>query len=262
MYLQEEDFRDLASTGKLKNCDDKNFHNVAYDLRVNDIIWVDDDTRKADSHVLKAGESVFVATIETIEMPDDCIGQIIPRNSSIRMGLDIEAPVYQPGHKTRFFIRVTNTGSNEITIGKGMSIFALMLYKLDHNVTHPYEGAFTDEFSFTETAMTHSVKTAIAEATTKKEKAVQDVTKNIYATVITLMAIFVALFSAIIINAKAIPDIHGTGDLLRYNLIAFGSISGFIALVSFLLESVSNKIRGGLIAICFICLALAFLLVH
>lgn len=253
MYLQEEELRELAKTDVLKNSAAKNFHNAAYDLQVKEIIWVDDDTRNAESHVLKAGESVFVATVETIDMPTDCIGQIIPRNSSIRMGLDIAAPVYQPGHKTRFFIRVTNMGSNEITLGKGMSIFSLMVYRLSHEVTHPYEGAFTDEFSFTEAAMTHSVKTAVAEATTQKEKAVQDVTKNIYATVLTLMSIFIALFSAIIINAKVIPDVHGRADLLFYNLVVLGSISGFVALASFLLDSVDSKIRGGLLVLCAAC---------
>ena len=138
-----------------------------------------------------------------------------------------------------------------------MSVFSLMVYRLSHDVTHPYEGAFTDEFSFTEAAMTHSVRTAVAEATTKKEKAVQDVTKNIYATVLTLMSIFIALFSAIIINAKVIPDVHGKADLLFYNLVVLGSISGFVALASFLLDSVDGKVRAGMLALCAACILIA-----
>lgn len=118
MYIQEEEILHLTQNQELlSDYTVNNLHNISYDLRVQKIHWLVDSTPHEDkSHVLKPGDSVFVSTIENIKLPNNMLGFVVPRNSSIRMGLDIAAPIYQPGHYTKIFVRVTNIADNEITL--------------------------------------------------------------------------------------------------------------------------------------------------
>lgn len=98
-------------------------------------------------YTLAPNESVFIDTEESIQLPNDIVETVSIRNSAIRLGLSIEAPVYRPGHHTRLFIRVTNLSEGAITLSAGQSICFLLLNKLVDKVA-PYQGTFTNEFDY------------------------------------------------------------------------------------------------------------------
>lgn len=257
MYLQEEELRKLSKEPDIKLINDfiqENFRNLAYDLRIKEIQWIEE--RKphiSDEHILQPGDSVFVSTIEDIKLPNDMIAQVIPRNSSVRMGLDISAPVYQPGHHTRVFVRVTNIADNEITLKQEMSIFSIMFYRLDKDVSNPYAGAFSDQFDFTGVKAIHSVQTAIATATKSEKDKIDSAVRNIYATVLTLMSIFITVFSVIIMNGKFLPEIKNGYGVIFFNATLIGTMAALIAMVSVLLNRIPKKAIIALIITVLIC---------
>ncbi|KMO86753.1 hypothetical protein AB840_06500 [Megasphaera cerevisiae DSM 20462] len=263
MYLQKEELLQLSQDNQLIDAYEKhNFHNISYDLRLDSIQWVDHSPQVSVSHVLKPGDSVFVSTMETIQVPNDMMGIIIPRNSSIRMGLDIAAPVYQPGHHTRVFVRVTNIADNEITISQGISLFSIMFYRLEKDVTDPYEGIYTDQFDFADVKGVHSVQTAIAKVAQSEKSEIASMVRNIYATVLTLMSIFIAMFSIMIINGRLLPEIHNGYGVIFINLVLIGTVAAFVGMVSVLFDTISHKIRNSLFGIFVMCFIGAMFFVH
>lgn len=75
---------------------------ISYDLTIKEMIYqCDNKDKKEDTFLLKPYSSVIVSTIETINMPNNLVGKIIDKNSQIRRGLLVSAPVYQPVIKSR-----------------------------------------------------------------------------------------------------------------------------------------------------------------
>lgn len=260
MYIQQEEILRLSKGEHplLENFDEKNVNDAAYDLRVQKVHWIESGEKSDVGHTLRPGDSVYVSTVEDVRMPEDMLGFVIPRNSGIRMGLDISSPVYRPGHHTKIFVRVTNIADNEITLRSGDSVCSIMFYRLEHPVEKPYDGVYTEEFDFRGVNGTHSVQTAMFKAAEKAKDQVESVTKNIYATVLTLMSIFVAMFSVIIANANILPNLTSGTQVVFYNLILVGAISAFVFLVSLLLERVTWCVRGALAAVFVVCLCAAY----
>lgn len=97
---------------------------------------------------LNPGESVFVACEEQIDLPLDMAAIINARNSKIRQGLRVDAPIYYPGHKTRVFFRISNISTDTIELSKGEQYAAIYFIKVDDCVDKPYEGTFNNELNF------------------------------------------------------------------------------------------------------------------
>ena len=64
-------------------------------------------------------ESVFVSTEETINLPANLSAVVNIRNSKLRQGLNLESPIYYPGHHTRVFFRLTNFSNEKIILSAG-----------------------------------------------------------------------------------------------------------------------------------------------
>ncbi len=118
---------------------------IGYDLRADHFV-----SREAlTSHVtLKSGESVFVGTKENIKLPNDMIARLSLKNSRIRQGLSLDAPIYQPGHHTKIFFRLTNVSNDEIELREGDKYALIMFEKLSGPVDAPYKGTFSGEMDF------------------------------------------------------------------------------------------------------------------
>ena len=86
--------------------DEEQVTNIGYDLRT-DCFFLDTNTSKKEVD-LAPGDTVFVRTTETLDLPNDMAAAVQLRNSRIRQGLSLTAPIYQPGHKSKVFFRVTN----------------------------------------------------------------------------------------------------------------------------------------------------------
>ena len=81
-------------------------------------------------------------------MPNNLLAIIDQKNSRIRQGLYVDAPVYQPGHETRVFLRVKNISNNVISIKQGDLLAAIRFEKLTSEPNNIYNGAFVDELNY------------------------------------------------------------------------------------------------------------------
>lgn len=88
------------------------------------------------------------STSELIHLPSTLAARVMLRNSRIRQGLSLDAPLYFPGHSTRVFFRVTNIGQGVIALDCSRSIAQLVFERVEGGVEHPYDGAFADEFVY------------------------------------------------------------------------------------------------------------------
>ena len=127
MVLTDHQIAVQAGNGLLEHYDPSCITNIGYDLRAEYFV---SENKKVSRISLKHGESAFVATQENICLPDNMLGRIVLKNSRLRQGLSMDAPVYQPGHHTKVFFRVTNVSGNEIDLqkdGKYVTILFEML---------------------------------------------------------------------------------------------------------------------------------------
>lgn len=238
---------DVNSQGKIEG-----LGAISYDLHTKEIIIVSNEDphhKSCETYQLNPGSTVFISTIENVNMPNDCIGMITPRNSRIRIGLQISAPVYHPGHHTKIFIRVSNISDECIVLKAGESIASIMFGKLSSPTSAPYRGAFVDEFKYSGVSNYSTDGLPEIVQVKKKIKSIEKLERNIYGNVIVLMTIFIGIFSLININvdflAKGVIDLK---TMLVYNLVSIGTIGILIALITLVIPNKKNR-RGTTIAL-------------
>ena len=86
------------------------------------------------------------STSELIHPPSTIVARVILRNSRIRQGLSLDAPLYFPGHSTRVFFRVTNVSQGAIALDCSRGIAQLVFERVEREIERPFDGAFADEF--------------------------------------------------------------------------------------------------------------------
>ena len=178
---------------------------VSCDLTVSDIV---NQKFRSGRFDLRPQAVVFVKTNETLHVHDDLLGIVTEKNSRMRQGLKVDAPRYQPGHQTAIFLRVQNISDQTIIIEKNMEIAQIMFEKLSATPEKTYAqrsgtsfnaeteyrgfGNYEEEYQ----SQISSFKEKVKEA----KEDIETASHRIYANVLTLMGIIVAVFSLIIIN--------------------------------------------------------------
>lgn len=256
MFLQAEEIKNKADKENLlSNFMPEACADVAYDLHIKDIITTNDQA-KHSSYDLAPGATVFVASNEVVNMPDDLLGHIIIRNSAVRLGLDIAAPVYRPGHKTRIFIRVTNFSQKAVALEAGKSIASIMFYRLEKNVSTPYAGAYADEFDFKkELGIFHKVPTSSESSYEQKIEDMKSIERSLYGNVMVIMSVFVAAFGILNLNISFLNQACSLKDMLVYNVTFLGALAALIAFLSLVISEKKIWHILGLTAIALLLLA-------
>lgn len=113
MLLNDEEIAGLMESGVLEGADKGSIGPVTCNLHTKD--FVTDGTRGA-SVVLGPGDSAFVECQESVRLPQDLAARVLIRNSRIREGLSLDAPLYFPGHETVIYFRVTNISGSRISL--------------------------------------------------------------------------------------------------------------------------------------------------
>lgn len=147
MYLVDKQIVDLVNSGKIKNVLLESIDSVSFDLHINKFM-VDDG--EVFSKELDPGETVIVECLEEVELPKDLFGTVIQKNSRLRSGLVVNAPVYRPGHNTKIYISVTNNSAHIIELVSEQAIAAMMLNKLEEEPKKTYSGTFQNEVKYKE----------------------------------------------------------------------------------------------------------------
>ena len=135
MYLSDTKIQELIDSKVLLNADASNIGQVTYDLRTEGF-YINES--KQSEVELGPGDSAFVSCVECVALPNDLTASVLLRNSRIRQGLSLDAPLYFPGHGTRLFYRVTNVSGNTITLDKSKGIAQVAFQHVDGVVAHPY----------------------------------------------------------------------------------------------------------------------------
>lgn len=231
--------------------DSKRVQNICYDLTAETFYSAPGDA--TDSKTLAPGDSVFVQTQERIMLPNNMIGIVNLRNSRIRQGLELSAPVYQPGHDTLVFFRVTNISHKAISLDNGAGIASMMFIELSENVDKPYAGTFQKEFDFKGMG---AYTSSLSKQMTNIEEKVNDIKaieKDIYGNILALMAIFVAIFSLVNVNVSLAAQSVTEKMLLTLNFATVTSVGFLIAIINTVLPSGKHRVAVWIVcAIAFI----------
>ena len=230
MTLVDQQIRKLIEDEVLVQALPEKVGAVAYDLRCAGYI----DSRRVEhnEYLLAPGESVFVRCKELLYMQPDLIARIHLRNSMIRMGLHLDAPVYYPGHQTAIYFRITNFTEKSIQLSSDFEIASIMFERLDQAPETPYNGTFQSELAFAGMGdYEKKYKPNIIDVEEKVES-LKNVEKNMYSTVMTIMAVFLALFSLINVNIDlAYAEAVDATRLLVFNFLTIGSIGFLVSII-------------------------------
>lgn len=239
MYLSDTKIRELIDNGVLLNADVSNIGQVTYDLRT-DGFYVNEN--KTTGVKLNPGDSAFVSCIECIQLPNDLTASILLRNSRIREGLSLDAPLYFPGHGTRLFYRVTNVSGNSILLDKSKGIAQVAFQRVDGPVAHPYAGAFSDELNFNGLAGYSDVYAEELKKVEHKKDEVVNIESRIYGNVLALFAIFAAIFTLVNVNAAGLSSDITTARFVALDLLIIGGFLIFAyAIEAFLVKDEAKK---------------------
>lgn len=231
---------------------EESVYNIGYDL-ITDVFCIAKG-KETKEITLDPGQSVFVKSEEEIELSSNMAAEVVLRNSRIRQGLALSAPIYQPGHHTRVFFRITNISKQQIHIGQGVGIASIMFHELQGDVEKPYAGAFADEMEYRDLGVYESTLGEDITDIEQKIDNLQEVEKRLYGNVMSIMAIFVGIFSLINVNVALIANKANAAFLLIANLSTVGAIAFLIAMMQYVFPKKEKS--GGAWIPC----AIAFLL--
>ena len=230
MVLVDREIKRLAQqSGLLDSYDENCVTNIGYDLRAKYFIV---EETKVDSAYLQPGESAFVASVDVLEVPKNLLCRVELKNSRMRQGFTIDSPVYQPGHKTRIFFRITNISGNELHLSVGEKYAMLVFEQLLCTPEHPYDGVFSDEFDYSGLGQYKDIYQKQIRELEKKTEDLKAVEHSIYANVLVILTVFVALFSFLTTNLSIFSANISLHHFLLYNFVLLGCVSFLVALLS------------------------------
>lgn len=251
MQNRWEEYRDLHDRGAgiIRPFSDEAVTAIAYDLETEAFAVA--AGKESRSVTLAPGESAFVKSKEEIMLPADILCRVILRNSRIRQGLSLDAPVYYPGHHTKVFFRITNVSKHLIHVDTANGLASVMFELLESPVDDPYSGAFQREFDFTGMGAYSSVLAEDMVDIEKKVENVKEIERTIYGNVLAIMAVFVGIFSIININLQNAS--LAMMDLISLNLTISGALCFLVAVIT----TVTNGSQNGKLLWCASAIAFA-----
>ena len=222
----------------IENGEQECITNIGYDLRAEHFYFNEHEYSECE---LQPGESAFVAAQERVCFDDKTVGKIVLKNSRIRMGLTMDAPLYQPGHKATILFRLTNLSSNNIKLLSGEKYTTLLFDRLPNAPSKPYNGTFQDEISFRNLGNYYAKYIKQIEKLNGKIQTLKTLEKSIYTNVLTILSIFVAIFTVINSNITFMQNTTSILQFIALNTALLGAISFLIVLIANVLERKGKK---------------------
>ena len=216
---------------------------ISYDLHIQSVIA---NEELADVYVLRPGEVVFIKTKEKISMPTDLMGRIGEKNSRMRQGLIVAGPHYYPGHCTYLYLRVQNATAGTIKIKKGDIIAQIFFEQLmdtpDKDYSQQVNASFNNEDAYRGLA---NYKDEYEDRMTQikdADKKLDEKINNIYANILTIMGLFVSVFSIVMVNFTNISENNLTKEFIVPMNISLGIvITLFVGLLLIFINKAKSK---------------------
>ena len=221
--------------------EEENIGCISYDLTIGKILAKHHEDRLE----LQPGDFVMIESREEFTVPRDLALTVGEKNSLMRTGLIVDGPVYFPGHHSRAYLRVLNASGTPIVLDTGMKIAQLFFHKLDELPEQDYQSrpvsSFADETTYRGYGKYDS---AYMEKIGKLEEATEGLRNQegkMYANILTLMGIFVSIFSILTIDFTVISQ-----NISIYNLVLVNCSLGlllllFMALVKLVVGRVGSR---------------------
>lgn len=204
MLLVDKNIKTRVANGELiveNTYDLGNVNAISYDLTI-DTIQAEGKALK--KYILAPNATVFIKTKEVLSIPNDLMGRIGEKNSRMRMGLEVAGPHYYPGHITNAFLRVHNISDSSIAIQNGDKIAQIFFEQLRDTPDVLYNSTFQNEREYTGFGAKYQAEyDKRIQSAEKIKDNIEEKEQQIYSNVLTLMGIFVAIFSLISINFQA-----------------------------------------------------------
>ncbi|MCI1304886.1 MAG: hypothetical protein LKG40_01515 [Lachnospiraceae bacterium] len=232
---------------------------VSHDLTIRSFVV---DGKETDSYCLQPEEMIMVNTEQCIKMPENLLGRIGEKNSRIRQGLQVCGPHYFPGHTTRIILRIYNESPYEIQLNKGDAIGQIFFEELKETPETAYDkqenASFNDEISYSGLGKYKTAYEARMKRLQNTREDLENKENRIYTNIITLMGIFVSVFSLIMVNFTNVGSMTGSA-LVRTNVSL-----GFVILLflgGILLFINRKEVKSKILPALYICMLIALLLV-
>ena len=247
MILVDKDIKQYVDNHQLivSGYAEENLNGVSYDLTIDAVC--DMAGQEHREFELKPGETVFIKTNEKLSIPTNILGRIAEKNSRMRQGLVVSGPHYQPGHVTYAFLRVTNISENILVLSHGMKIAQIMFEQLTQTPNVPYSiqvgASYQNEVQYKGLG---NYKEEYEKQTRKQleqaKENIEDLSQKIYANVLTLMGVLVAVFAMISINYQAFVSADITmAYILVMNLSMTLCIVVMLGLILLFVNKAKNK---------------------
>lgn len=211
MILVDKEIKQMVSDKQLiiSGYNEDNINGVSYDLTIDGIYT--NSSKNDKEYDVEPGEIVFIRTLEKLSIPNNILGRIAEKNSRMRQGLKVDGPHYQPGHITYAYLRVQNISENTITLKKGNKIAQIFFEQLTQAPDTPYNMQENASFQNEEEFIGVGNYKEEYENQTKKhidnvKEDLENLSHRIYANVLTIMGVLVAIFSLITINYQAFTN--------------------------------------------------------
>ncbi len=217
----------------------QNIGNVHYELIADS--FSNEKKNAETSIVLHPMESTFVKSKEVVQLPNNMIAFVQLKNSRIREGLTLNAPIYQPGHKTNVFYRITNISQQDISLKSEDKIAQILFYELSQDVENPYSGTFQSEFEYTGMGKYTEEYSKDMKRIEDKYNDVKNIESRIYTNVLSILAIFVSVFSLININVSSFSQSLDIKNIVILNSVLIGSLGFLIAIIQNVINSDKGK---------------------
>lgn len=234
MLLSDSMIKTLIARNVLANASEENIGPVSYDLTT-DYFYSKSVGSKATSVTLAPGDSVFVASKERLSLSNDLAARVLLRNSRIRQGLSLDAPLYFPGHETVIFFRVTNVSADEITLDCSKGIAQIVFEQVCGEVEQPYSGGFNKEVDFRGMGNYEKIYSEDIKKITDKADEIKGIERRMYEGVLALMAIFAAIFTLVNINAGVLSKEFSYLMVVVVNLVIVGAFSLLVGLIAWVM---------------------------
>ena len=245
MILVDKDIKKYVDEGKLiiNGYQESKLNSISHDLTIDQII--DENGEEVSSKELAPGEIVFVKTEEKLSLPKNIMGRVGERNSRMRQGLKVDGPHYHPGHVTYCFLRVHNISSNAILLSHGNSIAQIIFEELKDTPDVTYDNqkgaSFNDEVNYRGLGAYKNVYEDQIRKIDKAHTDLEGLTEKIYANVLTLMGILVAVFSLITVDYQVAVKFTSIRELIAVNISLAVCITVLIGSILIFVNKAHNK---------------------
>lgn len=247
MILVDKDIKKYVSDKELiiGEYKEENVNCISYDLTLD--YCIDRNGEKHNEFEIQPGETIFICTLEKLKIPTNILGRIAEKNSRMRQGLVVSGPHYQPGHVTYAFLRVSNISSDIIVLKHGMKIAQIIFEQLTQEPEIPYsqqkDAAYDNEVEYRGLGNYEEEYAKQSKRVLDRQKEdIQNLSQNIYANVLTIMGVLVAIFSLISINYQAFMQTTITsGYIIVMNLTLALCIVVMMGIIFLFINKASHK---------------------